>query len=243
MSGKKSKKIDITLSGRKTRTGSIHLITQAFQEIRDYFFKLGFSSEEGPEIENEKNNFDFLNIPKDHPDRRKQSTFWIDQENLLRTQISCIQVRSMKKRNPPVRIISSGKVYRKDYDQNHTPMFHQTDGFIIEKLVNFIYLRDILVDFLKSFFKRDIETRLRSSYFPFTEPSMEIDVLDVKGNWIEVIGCGMMHPKILSNIHINSQDYSGLAFGIGVDRIVTIRHEIPDIRILFENDLRFLKQF
>ncbi|ARC53449.1 phenylalanine--tRNA ligase subunit alpha [Candidatus Riesia pediculischaeffi] len=240
---KKINAVDVTLPGRRTDIGSIHPITQSIQEIGEYFSKLNFFLMEGPEIENDSNNFDFLNIPKDHPDRNKRSTFWLNQKYLLRTQVSCMQIRSMRCRRPPIRMISSGKVYRKDYDCNHTPMFHQTDGFIIEKTVSFIYLRDILIEFLKNFFKKDIHIKLRSSYFPFTEPSIEIDVLDTMGNWIEVIGCGMMHPKILNNINVNSKEYSGLAFGIGVDRITMVRHEIPDLRIFFENDLRFLKQF
>ncbi|CAL1329467.1 phenylalanine--tRNA ligase subunit alpha [Candidatus Providencia siddallii] len=238
-----SEKIDISLPGRYLNNGNLHPITISIQQIENIFTKLGFSIETGPEIENSYYNFDALNISINHPARTSQDTFWLNSKLLLRTQTSNVQIRIMKKIKPPIRIITSGRVYRKDYDQKHTPMFHQTEGFIVDNNINFTNLKWILHNFLNIFFEKKIKIRFRPSYFPFTILSSEIDIMDKKNKWLEILGCGMIHPNVLRNVNIDPEKYSGFAFGIGIERISMLRYGISDLRRFFENDLRFLKQF
>ncbi|MCV2524811.1 MAG: phenylalanine--tRNA ligase subunit alpha [Candidatus Lightella neohaematopini] len=235
-------KIDITLPGRTSRIGGLHPITSAVTDINYFFYKLNFTNVPGLEIEDSYHNFDALNIPINHPSRNPQDTFWLDKETLLRTQTSSIQVRYMKHNKPPIRIVSFGKVYRKDYSITHTPMFHQMEGLVVDRNINLLHLKNIIHKFLNFFFNKKKITRFRMSYFPFTEPSMEIDIMN-NNNWLEVIGCGMVHPKVLKNLNINTKIFSGFAFGLGIERLVMIRYNINDIRYFFKNDLRFLKQF
>ncbi|BAP58515.1 phenylalanine--tRNA ligase subunit alpha [Candidatus Tachikawaea gelatinosa] len=238
-----NEKMDITLPGRNTRCGKLHPIIQTIYEIELFFNNLGFNIVNGLEIENSYYNFDALNIPENHPARTEHDTFWFDEHRLLRTQTSSIQNRIMKKYNPPLRFITSGRVYRNDYDRTHTPMFHQIEGLMVEKNISFANLKWILSSFLKLFFEKDIEIRFRPSYFPFTEPSAEVDIMRSDKKWLEVLGCGMVHPKVLKEGNIDSNLYSGIAFGMGVERLTMLRYKITDLRIFFENDVRFLKQF
>ncbi|MCV2525190.1 MAG: phenylalanine--tRNA ligase subunit alpha [Candidatus Lightella neohaematopini] len=235
-------KIDITLPGRTNRIGGLHPITSAIIDINYFFYKLNFINVLGLEIEDSYHNFDALNIPINHPSRNPQDTFWLDKEVLLRTQTSSIQIRYMKHNKPPIRIISFGKVYRKDYSITHTPMFHQMEGLVVDRNINLLHLKNIIYEFLNFFFNKRKIIRFRMSYFPFTEPSMEVDIMN-NNNWLEVIGCGMVHPKVLKNLNINTKIFSGFAFGLGIERLVMIRYNINDIRYFFKNDLRFLKQF
>ncbi|MCV2526167.1 MAG: phenylalanine--tRNA ligase subunit alpha [Candidatus Lightella neohaematopini] len=234
--------IDITLPGRTNRIGGLHPITSAIIDINYFFYKLNFINVLGLEIEDSYHNFDALNIPINHPSRNPQDTFWLDKEVLLRTQTSSIQIRYMKHNKPPIRIISFGKVYRKDYSITHTPMFHQMEGLVVDRNINLLHLKNIIYEFLNFFFNKRKIIRFRMSYFPFTEPSMEVDIMN-NNNWLEVIGCGMVHPKVLKNLNINTKIFSGFAFGLGIERLVMIRYNINDIRYFFKNDLRFLKQF
>ncbi|MFI4819014.1 MAG: phenylalanine--tRNA ligase subunit alpha [Enterobacterales bacterium] len=236
-------KIDISIPGRKINIGNFHPISNTISIVEKFFLKIGFELEYGPEIEDCYHNFDFLNIEKNHPSRSKKDTFWLDKIRLLRTQTSSVQIRTMKIKKPPISIISSGKVYRNDFDKKHTPMFHQTEGLLIDTNVSFANLKNLLNEFLYYFFNKKIKIRFRPSYFPFTEPSAEVDIFDKNGNWLEVLGCGMVHPKILDNVNINSKIYSGFAFGIGIERLTSLSYEILDLREFFENDVRFLKQF
>ncbi|MFI4853276.1 MAG: phenylalanine--tRNA ligase subunit alpha [Candidatus Makana argininalis] len=238
-----NKKIDISLPGRKINMGNIHPISKTISIIENFFLKIGFKLEFGPEIEDCYHNFDYLNITQNHPARSNKDTFWLDKIRLLRTQTSSVQIRIMKANKPPISIISSGKVYRNDYDKKHTPMFHQTEGLLIDINVSFANLKNLLNEFLYYFFNQKIKIRFRPSYFPFTEPSAEVDIFDKNGNWLEVLGCGMIHPKILDKVNINSKIYSGFAFGIGIERLTSLRYGILDLREFFENDVRFLKQF
>ncbi|MFI4846833.1 MAG: phenylalanine--tRNA ligase subunit alpha [Candidatus Makana argininalis] len=237
------KKLDISIPGRKINICNYHPISKTISIIEKFFIKIGFKLEFGPEIEDCYHNFDYLNIKKNHPSRSKKDTFWLNKTFLLRTQTSSIQIRTMKLNKPPISIISSGKVYRNDYDKKHTPMFHQTEGFLVDVNVSFANLKNLLNEFLYYFFDKKIKIRFRPSYFPFTEPSAEVDIFDKNGNWLEVLGCGMIHPKILDNVNINSKIYSGFAFGIGIERLTSLRYGILDLRKFFENDVRFLKQF
>lgn len=237
--------LDSTLPGRMSKIGTLHPITNTIERIKKFFYTLGFSSINGPEIENDYFNFDALNIPKNHPTRNEQDTFWFDKHHLLRTHTSGMQIRAMINcKKIPIRIISCGRVYRKDHDKNHTPMFHQMEGFIVDTAINFSALKNILYNFLHYFFGENIILRFRPSYFPFTEPSAEIDIqMQQSTHWLEILGCGIIHPKVLDNVNINSKKFSGLAFGIGIERLTMLLHHINDIRILFENDLKFLNQF
>ncbi|MCV2508491.1 MAG: phenylalanine--tRNA ligase subunit alpha [Candidatus Lightella neohaematopini] len=237
-----NEKIDITLPGRTNKIGGLHPITSAIIDINYFFYKLNFINVSGLEIEDSYHNFDALNIPINHPSRNSQDTFWLDKKTLLRTQTSSIQIRHMKNNKPPIRIISFGKVYRKDYNITHTPMFHQMEGLVVDRNINLLHLKNIIYEFLNFFFNKRKTIRFRMSYFPFTEPSMEIDIMN-NNNWLEVIGCGMVHPKILKNLNINTKIFSGFAFGLGIERLVMIRYNINDIRYFFKNNLRFLKQF
>ncbi|QLK88571.1 phenylalanine--tRNA ligase subunit alpha [Arsenophonus endosymbiont of Aphis craccivora] len=238
-----AEKIDISLPGRQIEHGSLHPVTSTIDRIEEFFAELGFSVVSGTEIEDEYHNFDALNIPAHHPARASHDTFWFDTKRLLRTQTSGVQIRTMKGKQPPIRIIAPGRVYRNDYDQTHTPMFHQTEGLIVDKNISFTNLKGTLHDFLNHFFEEKTCVRFRPSYFPFTEPSAEVDVMDKNGKWLEVLGCGMVHPNVLRNVGIDPDLYSGFAFGMGMERLTMLRYGVTDLRAFFENDLRFLKQF
>ena len=246
--------IDITLPGRGQQAGALHPVTRTIERIEEIFSAAGFNTVEGPEIEDDYHNFEALNIPGHHPARAMHDTFYFDANTLLRTHTSNVQVRTMETGEAPFRIICPGRVYRCDSDLTHTPMFHQVEGLLIDENVSFADLKGVIEDFLKVFFEADLLIRFRPSYFPFTEPSAEVDVQCVtcKGNgcrvcgntgWLEILGCGMVHPKVLKFSGIDSERYSGYAFGMGVDRLAMLRYQIKDLRLLFENDLRFLQQF
>ena len=235
-------KIDITLPARGQRSGGLHPITLTLQKIEDLFTQIGFEIAEGPEIEDDYHNFEALNIPAHHPARAMHDTFYFDANTLLRTHTSSVQIRVMQDRKPPVRFIAPGRVYRCDSDMTHTPMFHQVEGLMIDEHVTFSHLKGLLKDFLEHFFERSLQIRFRPSYFPFTEPSAEVDIMGNNG-WLEILGCGMVHPRVLENVGIDSNKYTGLAFGMGVERLAMLQYGIDDLRIFFENDLRFLKQF
>ena len=236
-------KVDVSLPGRKVEIGGLHPVTITIDRVTKFFSELGFSVESGPEIESDYYNFDALNIPKHHPARADHDTFWFNPELLLRTQTSGVQIRTMEKKQPPIRIMAPGRVYRNDYDQTHTPMFHQIELLYVDKNANFTELKGLLHDFLRAFFEEDLQVRFRPSYFPFTEPSAEVDVMGKNGKWLEVLGCGMVHPNVLRNVGIDPNEYSGFAVGMGVERFTMLRYNVTDLRAFFENDLRFLKQF
>ncbi|MDG2229907.1 MAG: phenylalanine--tRNA ligase subunit alpha [Gammaproteobacteria bacterium] len=238
-----SSSIDVTLSGRKNNRGNIHPISSILYEIESIFHNSGFRVEDGPEIEDEYHNFTALNIPENHPARAMHDTFYFNANYLLRTHTSPIQIRSMETHGVPIKVIAPGKVYRRDSDITHTPMFHQIEGLVIDKDINFTHLKGMLHQFINTFYKRDMELRFRPSYFPFTEPSAEVDILSKDGSWLEILGCGMVHPKVLENLKIDPEVYTGYAFGMGVERLAMLRHEIKDIRLFYENDLHFLNQF
>ncbi|MCH8845345.1 MAG: phenylalanine--tRNA ligase subunit alpha [Proteobacteria bacterium] len=235
-------KVDVTLPGRGEDTGSLHPITQTIERIESLFSQMGFEVAEGPEVEDDFHNFEALNIPAHHPARAMHDTFYFDENTLLRTHTSSVQIRFMKQHKPPVRFIAPGRVYRHDSDMTHTPMFHQVEGLMIDEGINFAELKGLIINFLEHFFEKKLEIRFRPSYFPFTEPSAEVDIMGENG-WLEVLGCGMVHPKVLANIGVDSERYNGIAFGMGVERLAMLRHGIDDLRIFFENDMRFLEQF
>ncbi|BCV49287.1 phenylalanine--tRNA ligase subunit alpha [Shewanella algae] len=237
-----AEKIDVTLPGRRLDNGGLHPVTRTIERIESFFGELGFSVKQGPEVEDDYHNFDALNIPEHHPARADHDTFYFNPKLVLRTQTSGVQIRTMEVEKPPLRIISPGRVYRNDYDMTHTPMFHQVEGLLVDENVNFAELKGILHDFLRNFFEEDLEIRFRPSYFPFTEPSAEVDVKG-KNGWLEVLGCGMVHPNVLRGVGIDPDKYSGFAFGMGVERLAMLRYGVNDLRAFFENDLRFLKQF
>jgi phenylalanyl-tRNA synthetase alpha chain len=247
--------IDVTLPGRATQsTGTLHPVTRILDRIERLFTSIGFSVMEGPEIEDDYHNFAALNFPPDHPARAMHDTFYFDNGLLLRTHTSPVQIRTMKNHAPPLRIITPGRVYRCDSDHTHTPMFHQVEGLVVDESCTFADLKGILQDFLSQLFERDLKFRFRPSYFPFTEPSAELDIACVMCNakgcrvckqtgWLEVLGCGMVHPNVLEMCNIDSEKYTGFAFGLGVDRLAMLRYGIDDLRKFFENDVRFLQQF
>ena len=235
-------RIDITLPGRGQRRGGLHPVTLTLQEIERLFVETGYAVVDGPEIEDDYHNFAALNIPEHHPARAMHDTFYCDADLLLRTHTSNVQVRYMNENPPPLRVIAPGRVYRCDSDMTHTPMFHQVEGILVDEGITFAHLKGVLEDFAGHIFGAGVRTRFRPSYFPFTEPSAEVDIMGGKG-WLEILGCGMVHPKVLENVGIDSRKYSGFAFGMGVERIAMLRYGINDIRMFFENDLRFLKQF
>ncbi len=240
--------IDVTLPGRGSGQGSLHPVSLVQQKIEDLFLHMGFSLERGPEVENEYHNFNALNIPEHHPARAMHDTFYLENGLLLRTHTSPVQIRVMSERGVPLRIISPGRVYRCDYDQTHTPMFHQVEGLWLGDGVTMSELKGLLDKFLQSFFEHDgLAIRYRPSYFPFTEPSMEVDIkinseYGITG-WLEVLGCGMVHPRVLSNVGIDPHESSGFAFGMGVERLAMLKYGISDLRLFFENDLEFVNQF
>ena len=238
-----SSSIDVTLNGRKNNRGNIHPISSILREIESIFHNSGFRVEDGPEIEDEYHNFTALNIPENHPARAMHDTFYFNTNYLLRTHTSPIQIRSMETHGVPIKVIAPGKVYRRDSDITHTPMFHQIEGLVIDKNINFTHLKGMLHQFINTFYKKDMELRFRPSYFPFTEPSAEVDILSKDGSWLEILGCGMVHPKVLENLKIDPEIYTGYAFGMGVERLAMLRHEIKDIRHFYDNDLHFLNQF
>ncbi|SHO56132.1 phenylalanine--tRNA ligase subunit alpha [Vibrio quintilis] len=235
--------IDVTLPGRHIENGGIHPITRTIERIESFFGELGFTVESGPEIEDDFHNFDALNIADDHPARTDHDTFFFNPKLMLRTHTSGVQIRTMESSQPPLRFIAPGRVYRNDYDQTHTPMFHQVEGMLVDENVNFAHLKGILHDFLCNFFEEELEVRFRPSYFPFTEPSAEVDVRRKNGKWLEILGCGMVHPNVLRSVGIDPEKYSGFAFGMGIERLTMLRYGVNDLRAFFENDLRFLKQF
>ena len=239
--------VDITLPGRGADVGSLHPVTRTLTRIETLFSNAGFDVETGPEIEDDWHNFEALNIPETHPARAMHDTFYINENTVLRTHTSGVQIRTMENKQPPLRIIAPGRVYRCDSDQTHTPMFHQVEGLIIEKNASFAQLRTLIIEFLRKFFEdENLKVRFRPSYFPFTEPSAEVDIatnLFGDGRWIEVLGCGMVHPNVLKNVGIDPDEYTGLAFGLGVERLAMLRYNVKDLRQFFENDLRFLQQF
>lgn len=235
--------IDITLPGRTGELGSLHPVTKVSQKVIDLFKTMGFTVADGPEIEDDYHNFGALNIPDYHPARDAHDSFFFPNGMVLRTHTSNVQIRTMEKQQPPLRIITIGRVYRCDSDQTHTPMFHQLEGLVVEKNCHFGHLKALLQDFLQRFFERPLEFRFRPSHFPFTEPSAEVDIRKENGGWLEILGCGMVHPQVLKNVNIDPAVYSGFAFGLGIDRLAMLHYGIADLRLLFENDLRMLDQF
>ncbi|OGT45270.1 MAG: phenylalanine--tRNA ligase subunit alpha [Gammaproteobacteria bacterium RIFCSPHIGHO2_12_FULL_41_20] len=246
--------IDVTLPGRHQTLGSLHPVTKTRERIAAIFTQMGFAVLDGPEIEDDYHNFAALNIPPLHPARAMQDTFYFSDNTLLRTHMSPVQIRVMQETPPPLRIIAMGRVYRRDFDITHTPMFHQLECLMVDEDVTFSDLKGILTVFLQEFFSTDIALRFRPSYFPFTEPSAEVDIgcLNCGGQgcricknsgWLEILGCGMVHPHVFQHVGIDSQRYTGFAFGLGIDRLTLLRYGIADLRTMFENDLRFLQQF
>jgi phenylalanine--tRNA ligase, alpha subunit len=237
--------LDITLPGRAQESGGLHPVTLTLQRVVELFHGMGFEVADGPEIEDDFHNFQALNIPANHPARAMQDTFYVENGDVLRTHTSPIQIRYMlDKKEPPIRIIAPGRVYRVDSDATHSPMFHQAEGLWVEEGVTFADLKAVFTDFIRRFFERDdLQVRFRPSFFPFTEPSAEIDIMGENGKWLEVGGCGMVHPNVLKNVNIDPEKYTGFAFGIGLDRFAMLRYGVNDLRLFFDNDLAFLKQF
>jgi phenylalanyl-tRNA synthetase alpha chain len=246
--------VDVTLPGRGLRTGGQHPVTLTLDRLETLFTRMGFDVADGPEVEDDYHNFEALNIPESHPSRAMHDTFYLDAHRLLRTHTSPVQVRFMQQNKPPLRIIAPGRVFRRDSDVTHTPMFHQIEGLMVDKTVSFTDLKGVLSDFLVQFFEKPLKVRFRPSYFPFTEPSAEVDISCVicgaKGcrvcknsGWLEVLGCGMVHPEVFRHVGINSEQWFGFAFGLGVERLAMLRYGVNDIRMFYENDLRFLRQF
>ena len=235
--------VDVTLPGRGLSMGGRHPVSRAAVRIEKIFRDAGFGVRTGPEIEDDFHNFTALNIPENHPARAMHDTFYFPGGNLLRTHTSPVQIRSMVKEGVPIRIIAPGRVYRCDSDQTHTPMFTQVEGLVIDRGVSFANLKAVLHQFVENFFERKAKLRFRASYFPFTEPSAEVDVEWEEGKWLEILGCGMVHPNVLTNAGIDPEEFTGYAFGMGVERLAMLRYGVKDLRTFFENDLRFLRQF
>ena len=235
--------LDVTLPGRGLGTGGLHPVTRTLERIEQLFHSLGFATASGPEIERDFYNFTALNIPENHPARAMHDTFYIDPQHVLRTHTSPVQVRYMEAHQPPLKIIAPGRVYRFDSDATHSPMFHQVEGLWVDEQVSFANLKGVVQDFLQRFFERDdLRVRFRPSFFPFTEPSAEMD-MSWNGGWLEIGGCGMVHPNVLKHVNIDSEKYLGFAFGLGVERLAMLRYGVNDLRLFYESDLRFLKQF
>lgn len=251
----KKEKLDITLPGQGQEIGKIHPISRVRDRVETLFQSMGFDVVEGPEIEDDYHNFEALNMPSNHPARAMHDTFYFANGTLLRTHTSPVQIRVMEEIKPPLRIITPGRVYRVDYDQTHTPMFNQVEGLVVDEKVTFADLKGLLHNFLQNFFEREFQLRFRPSFFPFTEPSAEVDIqcfcygkdenckVCKQTGWLEILGCGMVHPNVLEKVNIDSEKYSGFAFGIGLDRLAMLRYGVDDLRLFFENDLRFLTQF
>jgi phenylalanyl-tRNA synthetase alpha chain len=235
--------VDVSLPGRGPSIGGRHPVSRAQSRIERIFTNAGFGVRSGPEIEDEFHNFTALNIPENHPARAMHDTFYFPGGNLLRTHTSPVQIRSIVKEGVPIRIIAPGRVYRCDSDQTHTPMFHQVEGLVIDENISFANLKAVLHEFVEAFFERKAELRFRPSYFPFTEPSAEVDVRWGAGKWLEILGCGMVHPNVLESAGVDPDKYTGYAFGIGIERLAMLRYNVSDLRTFFENDLRFLRQF
>ncbi|MBU6198246.1 MAG: phenylalanine--tRNA ligase subunit alpha [Xanthomonadaceae bacterium] len=242
-----AERIDITLPGRDADLGGIHPVTRTLERIIDIFSRLGYAQADGPEIEDDYHNFEALNFPAHHPARAMHDTFYFPDGKLLRTHTSPVQIRAMRNARPPLRIIAPGKVYRSDSDQTHSPMFHQVEGLLIDETSSFADLKGTLAEFVRAFFERDFEMRFRPSYFPFTEPSAEVDIrwdsADGGERWLEVLGAGLVHPAVLCGCGIDAEKYTGFAFGLGVERFAMLRYGVTDLRAFFENDVRFLRQF
>ncbi|WP_295401317.1 phenylalanine--tRNA ligase subunit alpha [uncultured Thiocystis sp.] len=249
-----AERIDITLPGRGQQPGGLHPVTRALRRIERLFANAGFAVVEGPEVEDAYHNFEALNIPAHHPARAMHDTFYFDADRLLRTHTSPVQIRVMERQAPPLKIIAPGRVYRCDSDLTHTPMFHQVEGLLVDEDVSFADLKGVLYDFLRNFFERDLKLRFRPSYFPFTEPSAEVDIQCVmcggsgcrvckQTGWLEVLGCGMVYPEVFRHVGIDPERHLGYAFGMGVERLAMLRYGIDDIRLNFDNDLRYLRQF
>jgi phenylalanyl-tRNA synthetase alpha chain len=235
--------LDVTLPGRGLGKGGLHPVTRTLERIEHLFHSLGFATASGPEIEHDFYNFTALNIPENHPARAMHDTFYIDPQHVLRTHTSPVQVRYMEDHQPPLKIISPGRVYRFDSDATHSPMFHQVEGLWVDEEVSFANLKGVVKDFLQRFFERDdLQVRFRPSFFPFTEPSAEMD-MSWNGGWLEIGGCGMVHPNVLKHVNIDSEKYLGFAFGLGVERLAMLRYGVNDLRLFYESDLRFLMQF
>ena len=249
-----NERIDVTLAGRGQQTGGLHPVSTTLRRIEKIFASVGFKVEEGPEIEQDYYNFTALNIPEHHPARAMHDTFYFDAHRVLRTHTSPVQIRVMESQTPPLKVIAPGRVYRCDSDLTHTPMFHQVEGFLVDTDVSFADLKGVIYEFLQAFFEKSSQVRFRPSYFPFTEPSAEVDIecviCDGKGcrvcsqtGWLEVMGCGMIHPEVFKAVNIDSERYTGFAFGMGVERLAMLRYGINDLRLFFENDAKFLQQF
>ncbi|WP_396589303.1 phenylalanine--tRNA ligase subunit alpha [Bermanella sp. R86510] len=246
--------IDVTLPGRGQQRGGLHPVTRTLQRMQSFFKNAGYNVEFGPEVEDDFHNFEALNIPSHHPARAMHDTFYFDASTLLRTHTSPVQIRTMETQEPPIRVICPGRVYRCDSDVTHTPMFHQVEGLVVDKNVSFADLKGTVEQFLRVFFEKELKVRFRPSYFPFTEPSAEVDMECVMcggdgcrvcshTGWLEVMGCGMVHPKVFEASGVDAEQYSGFAFGMGVERLAMLRYSVNDLRLFFENDLKFLEQF
>ena len=236
-------RLDMTLPGRGEAMGGLHPVTRSLARIEAIFRAAGFAVHEGPEIEDDFHNFTALNIPENHPARAMHDTFYFPTGRLLRTHTSPVQIRAMARDGVPIRLIAPGRVYRRDSDMTHTPMFHQVEGLVVDRGVSFANLKAVLHQFVERFFERKATLRFRPSYFPFTEPSAEVDVLSDSGRWLEILGCGMVHPRVLQTAGIDPEVFTGYAFGMGVERLTMLRYGVDDLRLFFENDLRFLRQF
>jgi len=239
----KAEAVDMTLAGRGQVLGGMHPVTRTRERIEAIFLGAGFEVLVGPEIEDDFHNFTALNVPEDHPARAMHDTFYFPGGQLLRTHTSPVQIRAMQAQGAPLRVIAPGRVFRCDSDMTHTPMFHQVEGLVVDKDVSFANLKSVIHEFVECFFERRVEMRFRPSYFPFTEPSAEMDILSESGKWLEIGGCGMVHPNVLRNVGIDPDEYSGYAFGMGVERMTMLRYGVNDLRLFFENDLQFLQQF
>jgi phenylalanyl-tRNA synthetase alpha chain len=235
--------LDVTLPGRGTPPGRLHPVTRTLRRMVRILGHAGFDVHTGPEVEDDFHNFTALNIPENHPARAMHDTFYLRSGLLLRTHTSPVQIRALHAHGAPIRLIAPGRVYRRDSDLPHTPMFNQVEGLVIARNVSFANLKSMLYDFVSKFFERDVELRFRPSYFPFTEPSAEVDVRSESGRWLEILGCGMVHPNVLRNAGIDPVEFNGYAFGMGVERLAMLRYGVDDLRAFFENDLRFLEQF
>ena len=239
----KADALDVTLPGRGIPPGQLHPVTRTLRRMVKILSHAGFDVHTGPQVEDDFHNFTALNIPDNHPARAMHDTFYLRSGLLLRTHTSPVQIRALKEHGAPIRLIAPGRVYRRDSDLTHTPMFTQVEGLLVDRRVSFANLKALLYDFVSKFFEREVELRFRPSYFPFTEPSAEVDVRSESGRWLEILGCGMVHPSVLRNVNIDPDEWSGYAFGMGVERLTMLRYGVDDLRAFFENDLRFLEQF